>query len=289
LTDLAQRASDATLDRDWIITSFDRHGLPVSDLADIRKLTLKEVDAVKPNIGLRYTAGTAVQGAATGFLVSGGEIVATGGTVFSAGAGAAPGALTVAGAIALDAAALLGAMTRATSHVGAFYGADTRLPEERMFALSAVNLGSSSHSAKAAAYVELNKVVQDLVRSASWKRLNERAVTKVVAAVYRALGMRLVRAKLGQAVPVLGIALGAGLNARMMARLTEDVEMAYRERFLREKYGLPEVLTTQSLVPYTGQGSEDSDVIDIAQMFADAEQAEDVEQPPTEDTHGTGR
>jgi hypothetical protein len=281
--ELVQRASDATLDRNGIAREFDRRGLPVSDLVDIRKLDLQDIDAVKPNLRLWYMYGTAAEGAVSGFMVSGGEIVATTGTVASAGAAAAPGALTVAAVIALDAAALLAVMSRAVAHIAAYYGADTRLPEEHLFALSTLNFGTSGPSLKVAAYTQLNKVVQDLVRSASWKQLNSHAVTKVVAAVYRALGMRLVKAKLGQAVPALGILLGAGINARMLARLTEDVEMVYRERFLREKYDLPDMPPTTTLVPYAGEARDDDQAIDIVQLFKDAEQQALHEQEATDD------
>lgn len=99
-----------------------------------------------------------------------------------------------------------------------------------------VAFGTAAPGGKAAAYVELNKIVQGLARRQSWKQLDERAVTKIVTKVYSALGMRLAQRKLAQAVPVVGVIVGAGLNARLLARVVDDADHAYRERFLREKY-----------------------------------------------------
>ena len=91
---------------------------------------------------------------------------------------------------------------------------------------------------EAAAYVQLNKLVQGLARRQAWKQLNRNAVTRVVSRVYAVLGMRLTQRKLAQAIPVAGIAIGAGLNARLLAKIVDDADHLYRERFLREKYGL---------------------------------------------------
>jgi hypothetical protein len=45
-------------------------------------------------------------------------------------------------------------------------------------------------------------------------------------------------------VPVVGIVIGAGLNARLLSNLVSDAELLDRERFLREKYSLETVDVT---------------------------------------------
>lgn len=42
---------------------------------------------------------------------------------------------------------------------------------------------------------------------------------------------------MGKATPALGIALGAGLNANLMKRVSDEAYFAYRERRLRDRYG----------------------------------------------------
>ena len=235
---MVNKAAEKTVRRDAVVDAYAKRGHTVTDIADIRRLDLEDIDKVKPRLDLRYASGTAVTGAVTGLAVSGGEILATVGTVASAGAAAAPGAGTVVGALAADAVAVLGAMTRAVARTAAFYGYDTDLPQERIFALGVLNFGLAQQTGKSAAYIELNKIVQALARNVSWAQLNKNSVTRVIHVVYQRLGMNLTKRKLGQAVPVVGIVLGAGLNARMLAKLIDDADRLYRERFLRDKHNI---------------------------------------------------
>jgi len=239
---VVNKVAEKSMRRTSVVAAYSKRGHVVTDLEDIRKLDLELVDKVKPRLGLRYASGTAITGAATGLAVSGGEILATVGTVASAGAAAAPGAGTIIGALAADTVAVLGAMTRAVARTAAFYGYDTERPQEQVFALGVLNFGLAQQTGKGAAYLELNKIVQALARNATWAQLNRNSVTRVMQVVYQQLGIKLTKQKLGQAVPVAGILIGAGLNARMLARLTEDADRLYRERFLRDKYGLPEAV-----------------------------------------------
>jgi hypothetical protein len=240
LLTLVHRAAEATLRRDAIVAAYTKQGHHgVADLVDIRKLDLHDVDQVRPRLDLHYTIAATTEGAAAGLVVSGGEILAAGGGLLGAGVGAAPGAGAVIGAIAVDTVSVLGSLTRLIAHTAAYYGYDTETPEERVFALGVLNFSMASQAGKAAAYVELSKIVNDLARRAVWKRLDENVVTRVVRVVYQALGQRLTQEKLAQAVPLIGIAIGAGLNARLVSTTATDANHLYRGRFLREKYNIP--------------------------------------------------
>ena len=63
-------------------------------------------------------------------------------------------------------------------------------------------------------------------------------VTGVIEKVFTRLGFRITQRKLGQAVPVVGTLIGAGMNARLLSSVIDDAEHIYRERFLRERYGM---------------------------------------------------
>ncbi|GLW78035.1 EcsC family protein [Actinokineospora globicatena] len=262
---VVNKAAEKSMRRSVVLAAYAKRGHVLTDIEDIRKLDLKVVDKVKPRLGLRYASGTAVTGAATGLAVSGGELLATVGTVASAGAAAAPGAGTVIAALAADAAATLGAMTRAVARTAAFYGYDTRHPEEQVFALGVLNFGLARQAGKSAAYLELNKIVQALARNATWAQLNTNSVTRVLHVVYQRLGLRLTKQKLGQAVPIAGILIGAGLNARLLAKLADDADRLYRERFLRDKYGLPD----DGVQPTPAADDNPADQILIAEIVND--------------------
>jgi hypothetical protein len=275
LLTLVNRLSEASLRRDAVVEGFAKRGHVVTDLADIRKLDLRDIDKVKPRLDLHYALGSAVEGAAAGFAVSGGEIVATGGTILGVGAGVAPGAGTVVGVMAADAAAVLVATTRVVAHTAAYYGYDTELPEERIFALGVMNFGLAEQAGKGVAYIELNKIVQDLARRRIWEKLNQNGVTQIVKAVYKVLGMRITQQKLGQAVPIVGILIGSGLNARLLARVGSDADHLYRERFLREKYDLPP--TSDAATPKAPDRDDSGGVLPIIDIVVHELEAESAE------------
>lgn len=239
LTDAGARAGAATVRHDAVVKAYRKKGYDVAAIATIRHLQLTEIQDVKPRLDLAYVAGSAVQGAGTGLLASGGTIIAAGGAVGTGGVAAAPGVGAVITAMAADAAATIVTSNRAVAHVAAYYGYDVEDPTERVFALGVLSMGLAEDAGKVAAYAELNRIVQALARRQAWKQLNRNQVTNVVRGVYAALGMNLTKRKLAQAVPVLGVAVGAGLNARALARVIDDAEHLYMERFLRERYSIP--------------------------------------------------
>ena len=131
--------------------------------------------------------------------------------------GTAPGAATAVAAMAADAAAVLVASHRAVAHLAAYYGYDVDEPEERLFALGVLGVGTTGDAvAKYAAYAELHRLAGALARRQSWQHLNANVITQVVATVYARLGLRLTQRKLAQAIPVAGIVIGAGLNACLL-------------------------------------------------------------------------
>src|SRR3954467_10189693 len=102
-----------------------------------------------------------------------------------------------------------------------------------------------------------------VARRATWEQLRKNAVTRVVEQVFARLGIRITQRKLGQAVPIVGTVFGAGMNAKLFMSVTDDAEHIYRERFLRERYGLP----ASDRVPDPDEGGEEADVIDVAELL----------------------
>ncbi len=72
-------------------------------------------------------------------------------------------------------------------------------------------------------------------------------------------------------MPVVGILVGAGLNATTVSGVAEAAEMIYRERFLREKYGLPEA-DDQPV-------NQHQDAVDVTEIL-EAEIVQDAEREP---------
>ncbi|MCD2197898.1 EcsC family protein [Actinomycetospora endophytica] len=238
LTEAGARAGAASVRKQAVLKGYRKRGYPVEEIEDIRKLECKDVQKVKPRLELAYMGASAVQGAGTGFVASGGTMVAAGGAAVG-GVGAAPGVGTIVAAMATDVAGNIVGSNRAVAHVAAYYGYDIDDPSERLYALGVLSMGLAGDAGKLVAYRELNNLVQQLARRQTWNQLSKNQVARVVQAVYRTLGMTITKKKLALAVPVVGVATGAGLNARTLARVVDDAEHLYMERFLREKYGLP--------------------------------------------------
>jgi hypothetical protein len=266
LLDFGARAARASVRREAVVRAYQKRAYEVSSLGEVRALGLEDIDKVKPRLDLAYIATSAVEGAGSGLAVSGGEILAAGGSLLGAGATAAPGAATVAGVMAADIAATILATQRVVAHVAAYYGYDVNQLHEQIFALGVMNVVFG----KGTAYRELNDIVQRLARRQTWDQLGGNAVTKIVRRVYKALGMNLTQSRLGQAVPGIGIAIGAGLNARTLARAHDDAEHLYRERFLAERYGLDSKVPTAA--------TEDEPAMPVADII-DAELVDEREEP----------
>ena len=62
-------------------------------------------------------------------------------------------------------------------------------------------------------------------------------MVRAIRRISKALGPRLTKQKLKQAVPGIGAAVGGGLNAYYTHRVCDAAYHLYRERFLAEKYG----------------------------------------------------
>jgi hypothetical protein len=228
------RISRAGLSPASVVSKHQKSGHDVVSLADLRRLDLEQVDAVRGRgTNWYYPAIAALSGAGTGIVISGGEFV----TVASAGAAAAPSAGVIASAFVGDAAFVLGLASRSVGHIALLYGYDPEEPSEKLFVMSVVNAGTAlSTSAKTAAMADLSKLTQALVRGKSWAILNESLISRLSTQFAARFGVRLTKQGLGKAVPAFGVVLGGTFNWTTLEGIVDSADVAYRRRFLLEKY-----------------------------------------------------
>ncbi|WP_198358111.1 EcsC family protein [Streptomyces fildesensis] len=228
------RASRAGLSSKRVVALHKKRGHDVASLSDLRHLDLEQVDAVRGRAaGWYYPAAAALSGAGAGLVISGGELV----IAASAGAAAAPSGGAITGAFLADAAVVLGLASRAVGQVSLFYGYDPEEPAEKLFVMSVVNVGTAtSATAKNAAMADISRLTQALFRGKTWEVLNETVVAKVSSQFAKAFSFRLTKKGLGKAVPAVGIVVGGTLNWTTLEGIVDAAEMAYRRRFLLEKY-----------------------------------------------------
>jgi hypothetical protein len=228
------RVSRAGLSSKRVVSIHRKRGHDVARLSDLRQLDLEQIDAVgKRGASWYYPAAAALSGAGAGLVISGGEIVAAA----SGGAAAAPSGAAIAGAFTGDAAFVLGLASRSVGHISLLYGYDPESPAEKLFIMSVVNAGTAvSASAKTAAMADISKLTQALVRGKSWAVLNETVVSKVANQFAKAFSVRLTKQGLGKVVPAVGIVVGGTLNWATLEATVDASDIAYRRRFLLEKY-----------------------------------------------------
>ena len=233
-------ATSHTVRPESVVKQFEDAGYAVKSLGGIHDLDLEVVDSVVRFSRVRYGhSGTAaLSGVASAAAITGAEVWLAKGTVAGEGAKKAPQVGIVVTAYVADIAAVLGLAARTVAATSQYYGYDPRRPEEQVFMMSVLGLGmAAGTTAKTAAYAELSKLTQLLFRNATWEKLNETVLTKIVQQFVAKFSLTLSKKKLGQIVPVVGMVLGAGLNFALISRIAADANAAYRERFLLERSG----------------------------------------------------
>jgi hypothetical protein len=112
--------------------------------------------------------------------------------------------------------------------------------------------------------------------NATWKQLDQNVITKIVRRTFELLSMRITKRKLAAALPIIGIAIGATLNARTLSNTADAADLLYRQQFLCDKYNLP-FPTRESQYTADAQDGEDIVITDIIEQEVDGE---DGEHPP---------
>jgi hypothetical protein len=184
----------------------------ISCAADLMSLDLEHVDRTIGWLGAKYKGLALTEGAIAG--VSG-----------------LPG-------IPADLIALIALNLRAIGEHATYCGFDMALPQERLFAMHILGYASSpTDTSKTLAMSSLTKIAQDVARKKTWDELQNHALVQVIQQVAKAVGIRLTKAKLAQAIPVVGATVGGSFNAYFTAKVCDSAYFLYRERFLANKYG----------------------------------------------------
>lgn len=200
-----------------VLRAYRRAGYRVEDIGDISDLELEVVDEVAGDKRLHEGAVAGIEGAATGFF---------GGFMLAA-----------------DIAAVMVLSIRAVQSRALVYGFDPADERELAFVLSVLDeasrLGPTSKQTARRGVAEIG------VRMAE-REFVERAAKQVVGRIPETLATRLAAMKSESAAPVIGAFTSGAFNGWYLQRVTRAAHMAYRERFLRRKYG-DDLLTAYGL------------------------------------------
>lgn len=190
-----------------------RSPLPVRKLDDIQKVDLVILDKSSSGLRRKYIAIATTEGAGTGAVGLPGIIV--------------------------DIPSLILINFRAIGEYATYYGFDIELPEEKIFILNILSLAfAPTDQAKHVAMAQLAKIATQVAKKTSWRELEKLVLVNMIKRMAEALGIRLTKAKLAQAVPIFGAFVGAGFNAYYTEKVCDAAYFLYKERFLARKYDL---------------------------------------------------
>lgn len=252
------RVSRAGLSSKRVIAKHQKRGHDVASLNDLRRLDLQQIDAVRgQGTSWGYPIAAALSGMGAGLVISGGELAVP----VTGGVAAAPSGAAIAGAMIGDAAWVLGLASRCVGHVSLLYGYDPEETGEKVFVMSVVNAGTAmSASAKTAAMADISRLTQALVRGKAWAVLDKSIVAQVSKQFANKFTIRLTKQGLGKVVPVAGIAIGGAFNWATLESIVDAAGIAYRRRFLLEKY--PHLAGEEMHQPFPDMGQDGSDGAD---------------------------
>lgn len=253
-----------------VVGQHKKHGHDVARLSDLRGLDLEAIDLVRGRASSwYYPAIAALSGVSAGLVITGGELAVPA----SAGAAAGPSGATIVAAFAGDAAFVFGLSSRSVGHIALQYGYDPEEPAEKIFLFSVINAGTAaSQAAKTVAFADISRLTQALVRGKAWAVLDASIVSKVAKQTAELTGKRLTKNSLGKAVPAVGIALGSAFNWATLEGVVDAANIAYRRRFLLEKYPNLKLDSNSDLVTdgTDAQSVDPEDVISVVDELRNA-------------------
>lgn len=251
-----------------VLAHFTNNGHVVDTLDDIHTLDLRACDSISATGKQKYMFAGAGEGAASSLVITGLTVSAT----VSGGATAT----AAAGAIAADSVTVLTGMGRIIAHVAAHYGYDVTEPEEDVFAAGVLSY-STAHGAsqKATTLAALSRLTQDMMRRTTMSALSKNQLVRVIDTVFKALGVKMTRKKLAQAVPVAGALINGGMNAQLASHTYSRALTAYRLRLLTEKYGLDPTEWRPTAHTATAAGYDGGTDLPLVDEILDAELIDD--------------
>lgn len=164
---------------------------------------------------------------------------ALGYAVTGGGAAGAFGAL----GLALDIPATMTLALRTVRLIGLSYGFGADSEVEKSFILDVLQLAGANSVAEKSAAIARLEAGRDAIDRADWQKIAKltgqaSASTAATRRVAATLGVNLSTRKVAQLAPVIGAAVGAGVNAAFLNDVARAARFAYRERWLAVNEGI---------------------------------------------------
>ncbi|MEX0747544.1 MAG: EcsC family protein [Rhodothermales bacterium] len=203
-------ASEWTYDADGVLGEARDRGIEVERIEDLRDQPLEKLDELARGHFTQNAILAAVEGGGTG--------------------------LGGAALIAADIPLLFTINFRLIQQIGASYGFPMRGPDNRPLILSIYNVAaSSSRDAKGDALREISVAAAAFAHDHSYKGRVRGTFREQNRHLPREIAKNIIERKIGQAIPIAGAAVGAGINYWFTTETAEAAFMLFRALYLERK------------------------------------------------------
>lgn len=202
-----------------------KRGLELGGFTELRQQDLKSCDGLLTFNTLTWRTAGAVEGGAMGLLA----MVPVAGI---------PVAMTA------DILVIQVLSTSIAARIAYSYGYDAKDPDEQMFIQRLVRRSFKAQAAKVEPLRDTARAAEAVRGRVRWSA-KLRQDHQLVAALEKLMqqlgpsGSKVSVQDVAKVVPVVGVLIGAGMNAAILGRVAADAQRYCQTRFLCDKYGLP--------------------------------------------------
>ncbi len=141
---------------------------------------------------------------------------------------------------ASDIIALISLNQQAISEFATAYGFDINLQQERLFALNIMEYAAADdETTRQAVLSRMLKMAYDVAKKGEGNKetISKTTFIDTLRTMSSSITIRLLKAKVGEVIPITGAVIGGGFNAYFTHEVCDIAQLLYRKRFLLEKYG----------------------------------------------------
>ena len=220
VVEMLRDASRWTYPDSGIVKEARRMGIDVADYRELHQHDIEDLD----RIARRYFGSNKIVAALEG-------------------AGCGLGGMAL---IAADVPALFTISFRAIQQIGSSYGFDMEDPDMLPVVMSVFSVGTTaSNTAKRVALRDMRAAAVALGKNWTYTKVAQATRTGVVVGLLKentkhlpkAIASNITKRKLAQAIPLVGVAVGAGFNYWFVSNTTRAAYMLFREMHLTRNYG----------------------------------------------------
>ncbi|MEM1134325.1 MAG: EcsC family protein [Bacteroidota bacterium] len=138
-----------------------------------------------------------------------------------------------------DIVALINLNRKAVNEYAAHYGFDIGLDKERIFALNILEYAAcGSEAAKRSVMERIIVQTKQMSGKTAEDYMDKTVFLSMFSKLTSAISINLLKAKIGEVLPIDGAVIGSGFNAYFTNEVCSAAQFFYKQRFLIKKYGL---------------------------------------------------